>query len=145
MFELEKERSVHPLDLDRLLDLGLVLGLGDSLSGLGIGHLASGLLVSLHQPGPVKLGPLEDLHLASVDLLHGVDRPALLDDALQLVGGQAHAVERAQAVLALDIVADESELPEAPLSGLLLLQVSQGHLEDTSLQSIGGDLGSLSP
>merc|ERR1712076_172760 len=72
-------------------------------------------------------------------------RLPLLDHALQLVGGQAHAVERAQAVLALDIVADESELPEAPLSGLLLLQVSQGHLEDTSLQSIGDDLGSLSP
>ena len=57
------------MDLDRLLDLGLVLGLGDGLSGLGVGHLASGLFVSLHQPSPVQLGPLEDLHLASVDLL----------------------------------------------------------------------------
>ena len=57
----------------------------------------------------------------------------LLDHALQLVRSQAHAVEGAKAVLALDIVADEPELPEAPLGGLLFLKVSQRHLEDTSL------------
>ena len=68
--------------LDRLLNLGLELGSRHGLSGLGVGDLAAGLLVGLHQPGLVQLWPLEDLDLAGVDLLHGVDRPAPLQDGV---------------------------------------------------------------
>ena len=68
--------------LDRLLNLGLELWPGDGLSGLGVGDLAAALLVSLHQPSLVQLGPLEDLDLAGVDLLHGVDAPAPLEDGV---------------------------------------------------------------
>ena len=63
----------------------------------------------------------------------------LLDHGPQLVGGDIHAVEVGQAVLALDLLTDELELPEGPLGILVLLQVSQGHLVDAALQTVRRD------
>merc|ERR1711972_1104415 len=67
----------------------------------------------------------------------------LLDNALQLVGGQAHSIKAGQAVLSLHIVTDEPELTEAPFGTSFALQVSEGDLEDAALKSIGGNLGTL--
>ena len=108
------------------------------LRGIFFAYLG-GLCVACLLLRPVPVGESDDADTDDVAVGGlGVDVALdqglpLLDHALQLVGGQAHAVEGAKAVLALDIVADEPELPEAPLGGLLLLKVSQRHLEDTSL------------
>lgn len=59
-----------------------------------------------------------------------------LDHGAHLVTGQVHAVEVGEAVLALNILGDELEFAEGHL---VVLQVSEAHLEHTSLQAIGGD------
>lgn len=60
----------------------------------------------------------------------------LLDHGAHLVAGQVHAVEVGQAVLALDVLGDELELAEGDL---VVLQISEAHLEHAALQTVGGD------
>merc|ERR1719234_2848147 len=54
-------------------------------------------------------------------------------------------MEVGQAVLALNFFADKLELPERPLSVILILQISKRNLVHTSLQSIRGNPGALGP
>jgi len=63
-----------------LFRLSLLLLLLGALDGLGsnVGHLGAVVAVHLHELGDVKLGRLEDLHLAHVHVLQGVDARARL-------------------------------------------------------------------
>lgn len=60
----------------------------------------------------------------------------LLDHGAHLVAGQVHAVKVGEAILALNIFSDELELTEGHL---VVLQVSEAHLEHTSLKTVRGD------
>lgn len=60
----------------------------------------------------------------------------LLDHGAHLVAGQVHAVEVGETVLALNIFGDELELTEGHL---VVLQISEAHLEHTSLQTVRGN------
>jgi len=106
------------LSIAGLLELvGLLLGEGDA-------EKAEGVAVSgLH----INVGLDEGLPLA--------------DKAAKSVGGEAHAPEVGKAVLALHILASKTDLPVGLI--LVLVKVSQVHLEDAALQTLGSDLGSL--
>ena len=43
----------------------------------------------------------------------------------------------------LNFLADELELSEGPLSIVLVLEIGEGNLVDTALQTVGGDPGAL--
>ncbi len=79
----------------------------------------------------------EQVSVSGLDISIGLnERLPLLDHGAQLVCCQVHAIEVGEAVLALHLLADESELLEATLGILLVLQISQGDLVDTTLQAI---------
>ena len=102
------------------------------------------LLVSLHPVGESDASDTDGETIGGLAVDEALDqRLPLLDHGPQLVRGQVHAVERAQAVLALNIFADELELSEAPLGFLLVLQVGQGDFVDAALKAIRGDSCSL--
>ena len=96
----------------------------------------------MHHTGKVngtyfpRLKP-EGVAIGGLDVAVGLDeRLPLLHHGPQLVGGEVHAVEGGQTVLALDILNDQLELPEGPLGVVLVLQISKRHLKDTSLESL---------
>lgn len=77
----------------------------------------------------------EEVVVGSLDGDVGLDQGLpLADEGAELVGGEVKAVEVGQAVLALDLVDAELDLPERVI--LILLQVRQGNLEDTALQGL---------
>ena len=120
-------------DVDHLLSDVLHLG------ALGIAGLLGGLVLlageaNAEQPQHVSVSGLD------IDIPFDEGLP-LLDHGPQLVGGEVHAVEAGQAVLGLDILTDELELPVRPLGVILVLEISKRNLEDTTLQTLGGDLG----
>ncbi|GMS89268.1 hypothetical protein PENTCL1PPCAC_11443, partial [Pristionchus entomophagus] len=65
----------------------------------------------------------------------------LLDDGAELVTGERHAVEVGKNILALHILADKAELAEVRLGSV---QISERNLQNTSLKTVRGNLGSLS-
>lgn len=62
----------------------------------------------------------------------------LADERPELVGGEVETVEVSQAVAALDLVHSQADLAESVV--LILLQIGEGNLKDTSLQRIVGVL-----
>jgi len=62
----------------------------------------------------------------------------LADERAELVGSEVETVEVGQAVLALDLIDTELDLAESMV--LILLEIGQGHLEDTALEGIVGVL-----
>ena len=72
-----------------------------------------------------------------VDQQNEIPYLPLLDHGAQFVCGKVHAVEVGEDIFALDLFSHEAELPEG---NLIVLQVSQGHLENTALQAISGNL-----
>ena len=107
------------------------------LVGLGVAGLGPllGLLL-----GEADDEEPEEEPVGGLDIDEGLDEGLpLLDHGPQLVGGESHAVEVGEAVLALDILADELELAEGALGVLLVLQIGQGDLVDAALQTVGGD------
>ena len=107
------------------------------LVGLGVAGLGPllGLLL-----GEADDEEPEEEPVGGLDIDEGLDEGLpLLDHGPQLVGGESHAVEVGEAVLALDILADELELAEGALGVLLVLQIGQGNLVDAALQTVGGD------
>ena len=60
----------------------------------------------------------------------------LADKRAELVRGEAHAVEVGQAVLALNLVNPELDLAEGLL--LILVEIGQGYLDNTTLQRVIG-------
>ena len=60
----------------------------------------------------------------------------LANEGAELIGGEAHAVEVGQAVLALNLVNPELDLAEGLL--LILVEIGQGYLDNTTLQRVIG-------
>ena len=60
----------------------------------------------------------------------------LANKGAELIGGEAHAVEVGQAVLALNLVNPELDLAEGLL--LILVEIGQGYLDNTTLQRVIG-------
>ena len=65
----------------------------------------------------------------------------LLDNRAELVAGEVHSVEAREALTSADSLADQLELL---VVGLRLVEISEGNLIHTSLQTISGKLGSNS-
>ena len=65
----------------------------------------------------------------------------LADHGAELVRGHVHTVEVGEAVLALDLINSQLDLAERVL--LVLVQVSERDLEDTTLQGVVGVLHTL--
>lgn len=61
----------------------------------------------------------------------------LLDHGPELVSGHVHSVEVSENVFSLDFLRDELELPEGHL---IVLEISQGGLEHTTLQTLRSNL-----
>ena len=123
-------------DVDHLLPDVLHLG-ALSIAGL-LGRLV--LLAgepNAEQPQHVTVSGLD----VNIALHKGLP---LLDHGPQLVCSEVHPVEAGQAVLGLDILTDELELPVRPLGVILVLEISKRNLEDATLQTLGGDLGTSS-
>ena len=111
------------------------------LLGLCVASLAGLILLPL---GEADAEDAEKVSVGRLDVGVGIDQSLpLLDHGAELVSGQVHAVEVGQAVLALNLLAEKTELFEGPLGILLALQIGQGDLVDASLQTIGGDPGTL--
>ena len=112
------------------------------LSALGVAGLLGGHLVLL---GEADAEDAEHVSVSGLDINMGLDQSLpLLHHGPQLVSGEVHAVEAGQTVLALDILNKKLELPEGSLGVLFLLQVSQGHLEHSALESISSNSSSSS-
>jgi len=121
-------------------DLGHSLADLANLSGLGI----AGLLVGLCSVSESDDTNTDDVTVGGLDIGVALDQGLpLLDNALQLVRGQAHSIKAGKAVLSLHIVTDEPELTEAPFGTSFALQISEGDLEDAALKPIRGNLGTL--
>ena len=123
-------------DVDHLLPDVLHLG------ALGVAGLLGGLVLlageaDAEQPQHVTVSGLD----VNIALHKGLP---LLDHGPQLVCCEVHAVEAGEAVLGLDILTDELELPVRPLGVILVLEISKRNLEDATLQTLGGDLGTSS-
>ena len=109
------------------------------LGALGVTSLLGGLVLlpgeaDAEHPQHVAVSGLH-IHVA---LHKGLP---LLHHGPQLVGGEVHTVEAGQAVLALDILDHQLELSVGPLGVILVLEVSKGHLEHATLQTVRGDPG----
>jgi len=66
----------------------------------------------------------------------------LLDEGAKLITCHVHAVEVEETVVPLDVLDAELDLTVGHC--LVVVEIGEGELDDTSLQSIGGNLGTLS-
>ena len=104
----------------RGLNLVLIKLKWNYLLALGVAALL-GLLCLLH--GEADAEEPEEISVGGLDVGVSLDQSLpLLDHRPQLVGRQVHAVEVGQAVLALNVLADQLELLERPL-GVLKQQI----------------------
>lgn len=117
-------------------DLGHLLADGADLGRASIGSLLNLVGATLGE------GNGEQTDEVVVSGLHGDvglnERLPLADEGAQLVGSEVQAVEVGQAVLALDLIDAELDLAEGVV--LIVLQVSEGDLEDTALERVVGVL-----
>lgn len=82
----------------------------------------------------------EDVAVSGAHVDVGLDQGLPLSyQGAELVAGHVHAVEVSDNVQALDILTDEADLAEG-LSLVTAVEVSEGELEDTALQTLRGDL-----
>jgi len=132
--------------LDQVLD---VAGRGGLLHGVDHDLPDRFSLVGLAVSGALDLllvlgGEADDEEpelevVGGLDVAVGADHGVLLPDHLAvLVPDQAHAVEVGQAVLALNIFADQTELPE--VVAVLSLEVLLVDVVDAVLETVSGDL-----
>jgi hypothetical protein len=85
----------------------------------------------------------EDVSISSLDINVCLDKSLpLADHGAELIGGEIHSVEVSEAVAALDVF--DAELDVTVSISLVVLEVSEGAGEDTSLEAIRGNFGSLS-
>ena len=78
----------------------------------------------------------EDVAVSSLDVNESLNQGLpLLDHRAQLVRRDGHPVEICQAGLALDLIYAQTELAEGNILALGV-EVSKGHLEDTSTQTV---------
>jgi len=117
-------------DLDHLLANSL------HLLVLSIGSHATRVMLTLGESNGEQA---EHVAIGGLDIDVGLNGSALLlDHGAELVGGEVHAVEVGEAVLALHLLDDELELAERVV---VLIEVAQADLEDAALETVGGDLG----
>jgi len=139
---------------DELLDKRLEVSLGSELGHVG-DHLgadrpALGGLGVASGGDLVVLGPRErdaeqtdGVSIRGAAVYVGLNDGLLLSDQrAKLVTGHVHAMEVHQAVVSLNVLDTESDL--AVGKGLVLLEIGEGDLDDTSLKVVGSDLLSLS-
>lgn len=139
---------------DESLDEGLEVSLSGE-GGHGIDHFGADgtdlgrfgvtglleLIVLLLGKGDAEETDNVSVGGASIDI--GLnDGLLLLDEGAKLVTGHVHAVEVEETVVPLDVL--DAELDLTVGHGLVVVEIGEGELDDTSLQTIGGDLGTLS-
>ena len=119
-------------DIDHLLSDVLHLG------ALGVAGLLGGLVLLA---GEANAEQPQHVTVSGLDVNIALDKGLpLLDHGPELVCCQVHPIEAGEAVLALDILTDELELPVRPLGVILVLEISKRNLEDTTLQTLRGNL-----
>ena len=65
----------------------------------------------------------------------------LLNEGAELVRSEIHTVEVSQAISALDFINPQLNLS---VRFLIVVEISERNFKDTTLQAVGGELGSLS-
>ena len=81
--------------------------------------------------------------ISGLDINVGLNKSLpLADQGAKLICGEVHSVELSQAVLALNVVALQLDLPVGLV--LVLVQVRETDLVDSSLEPVGRNLGTLS-
>jgi len=138
---------------DELLDKRLEVSLGSklghvgnhlgadcsALSGLGVAG-GRDLVVLGSRESNAKETDSVSVRGAAVNI--GLNDGLLLSDQrAKLVTGHVHAVEVQQAVVSLNILDTEPDL--AVGKGLVLLEIGERNLDDTSLEVVRSDLGTL--
>lgn len=118
-------------------DVGHLLADGANLRGLGVAGLLDLVGAPLgesngEEADGVAVGGLD----VNLSLNEGLP---LLDQGAELVTGEVHSVEVGKAVAALDLVGPQLDLP---VGLLIVVEVGEGNLENTTLEGVGGELGS---
>jgi hypothetical protein len=109
------------------------------LRRLSVGGLLDLVAVAL---GEADSEEAEDVTVSGLDVNRGLnERLPLADERAELVGGEVHAVERGQAVLARNILNAELDLAERLL--LVVVEVGERELKDTALERVVGVLETL--
>jgi hypothetical protein len=117
-------------------DLGHLSPDGADLRGGGVGGLLDLVGAAL---GEADGEQAQQVVVGGLDRDVGLNqRLPLADERPQLVRGEVKAVEVGQAVLALHLVDPELDLAESVL--LILLQISEGDLDDAALEGVVGVL-----
>jgi len=117
-------------------DLGHLLADGTDLGRSGVGGLLDLVWTAL---GETNGEDTEEVVIGGLDGDVGLDQGLpLTDQRSKLVGCEVETVEVGQAVLALDLIDSELNLAESVV--LILLEISEGDLDDSALQSIVGVL-----
>jgi len=125
-------RSLSGHDLEHLLADGL------DLRGLSIGCLLDLVGTASSQTNGEQS---QQVSVGGTDINVGLNESLpLADKGPVLVGGHGHSVEVGKAALSLDIIDAELELGPGLL--LILVQVTKGNLNNTSLEVIRGNVGS---
>jgi hypothetical protein len=97
--------------------------------------LRSGVFVSVTNTKYSEQVPVGGLHI-SIGLNESLP---LLDHATELIRSQIHSMKVGQHVMALNVLWNQLEFPERPLSVIVALQIGQRNFKDTSLQSLRSD------
>jgi len=112
---------------------------GADLGRLGVTGLLE-LIVLLLGEGDTE--QTDDVAISGAGVNIGLnDRLLLLDEGAKLVTGHVHAVEVEETVVSLNILNTELDLTVS--HGLVVIEISKGELDNTSLQSIGSNLLTL--
>jgi ethanolamine utilization microcompartment shell protein EutS len=112
---------------------------GADLGRLGVTGLLELILLLL---GEGDAEHADDVTIGGTSINIGLnDRLLLLDEGAKLITGHVHAVEVEETVVSLNIL--DTELDLAVSHGLVVVEVGKGELDNTSLQSIGSNLGTL--
>jgi hypothetical protein len=115
-------------------DLEHLLAEFPDLGGLGVGGL---LHLRGAAPGEADSEETEEVAIGGLDVNVGLDESLpLADEGTELVGGEVHSVEVGEAVLALDLVDAELDLAEVLL--LILVEISEGDLDNATLERVVG-------
>lgn len=118
-------------------DLEHLLADGTHLAGLGVG---GGLRVLGVLLGEGDGEDTQHISIGSADINVGLDQSSpLADQGVQLVAGHVHTVEVGHDVGTLHILADQTDLAET-LALVTTVKLGKRDLEDTSLQTLRGDL-----
>jgi len=122
-------------------DLGHLFADGADLGRSGIGSLLDLVGAALGESDGEEA---DEVVVGGLDRDVGLDQGLpLADERAELVGGEVETVEVGQAVLALDLVDAELDLAERVV--LILLEIGERNLDDTSLQGIVGVLETGGP